>query len=228
MGASASLLTATIVLEVCIPARCWMAPEMPTATYSCGETVLPVWPTWKECGYQPASVTARDAPTAAPSASARSSMILNPSADPVPRPPETTICASVSSGRSPFSAVTCSVIFAAFAAADAVNDTGTSSAAPGCAAGAAVTAFGRTAMTGVPLLTLACTVMAPPKLACSATGAPSSPAVTSTASVSTPESVLTASRAAISLPSAVPATSTAAGDLSATSCASSSALGATT
>ena len=32
MGASASLLTATIVFEVCMPARCWMAPEMPTAT----------------------------------------------------------------------------------------------------------------------------------------------------------------------------------------------------
>src|SRR3974377_1204036 len=60
---------------------------MPTATQSCGETVLPVWPTWKECGYQPASVTARDAPTAAPSASAGSSMILKPSAGAVAAPP---------------------------------------------------------------------------------------------------------------------------------------------
>ena len=32
IGASSSLLTATIVLEVCMPARCWMAPEMPSAT----------------------------------------------------------------------------------------------------------------------------------------------------------------------------------------------------
>ena len=32
IGASSSLLTATIVLEVCMPARCWMAPEMPAAT----------------------------------------------------------------------------------------------------------------------------------------------------------------------------------------------------
>lgn len=32
MGASESLLTATIILEVCIPARCWMAPEIPRAT----------------------------------------------------------------------------------------------------------------------------------------------------------------------------------------------------
>lgn len=31
IGASASLFTATIVFEVCMPARCWMAPEMPSA-----------------------------------------------------------------------------------------------------------------------------------------------------------------------------------------------------
>jgi hypothetical protein len=37
-----SLLMTTIVCEVCIPARCWMAPEMPEPMYSCGETVLPV------------------------------------------------------------------------------------------------------------------------------------------------------------------------------------------
>src|SRR6476620_290225 len=71
IGASLSLLTATIVLDVCMPARCWMAPEMPHATYSCGDTCLPVWPTWLVCGYQPASTAARDAPTAAPSESAK-------------------------------------------------------------------------------------------------------------------------------------------------------------
>ena len=32
MGASGSLLMATMVFEVCMPARCWMAPEMPAAT----------------------------------------------------------------------------------------------------------------------------------------------------------------------------------------------------
>lgn len=32
IGASSSLLIATMVLAVCMPARCWMAPEMPTAT----------------------------------------------------------------------------------------------------------------------------------------------------------------------------------------------------
>ena len=45
-----------------MPARCWIAPEMPAATYSCGETCLPVWPTWLLCGYQPASTAAREAP----------------------------------------------------------------------------------------------------------------------------------------------------------------------
>jgi hypothetical protein len=35
-----SLLTATIVLDVCIPARCWIAPEIPTATYRCADTVF--------------------------------------------------------------------------------------------------------------------------------------------------------------------------------------------
>jgi hypothetical protein len=56
-----------------------------------GETVLSVCPTWKAWGYQPASVTARDAPTAAPRASASCSTSLKPSAEPVPRPPETTV-----------------------------------------------------------------------------------------------------------------------------------------
>jgi hypothetical protein len=46
MGASSSLFTATMVLLVCMPARCWIAPEMPTAMYSCGDTVFPVWPIW--------------------------------------------------------------------------------------------------------------------------------------------------------------------------------------
>ena len=102
------------------------------------------------------------------------------------------------------------------AASDAVNGTASTAAAPGD--GSAVIALGRTAMTGVPAFTVEWTVIAPPKFGCSATGAPSGPAVTLTASVSTPDPVLTASRPAISLPSVVPATSTAAGDAAATSC----------
>jgi electron transfer flavoprotein alpha subunit len=50
VGASGSLLTAMIVFDVCMPARCWIAPEMPSAMYSCGDTVLPVWPTWNCAG----------------------------------------------------------------------------------------------------------------------------------------------------------------------------------
>src|ERR671920_670819 len=88
IGASSSLLTATMVFEVCMPARCWIAPEMPLAMYSCGETDLPVWPTWLVCGYQPASTAAREAPTAAPRESARASTTEKFSALPTPRPPE--------------------------------------------------------------------------------------------------------------------------------------------
>src|SRR3712207_7357284 len=91
-----------MVFEVCMPARCWMAPEMPLAMYSCGETDLPVWPTWLVCGYQPASTAAREAPTAAPRESASASMIEKFSALATPRPPDTTIEASVSSGRDDF------------------------------------------------------------------------------------------------------------------------------
>lgn len=40
-----SLLIATIVFESFMPARCWMAPEMPTAMYKSGATTFPVWPT---------------------------------------------------------------------------------------------------------------------------------------------------------------------------------------
>src|SRR6202044_3323853 len=116
----------------------WIAPEIPTARYSWGETVLPVCPTWKACGYQPASVTARDAPTAAPRESASFSMMPNPSADPGPRPPDPQTRA-------------------AFAASEAVNATASTTAAPGDGSGEI--ALGRTAMTGVPARTVECTVM---------------------------------------------------------------------
>src|SRR5207302_4714321 len=44
MGASGSLLMATTFSAVCIPTRCWMAPEIPAARYRAGFTTLPVWP----------------------------------------------------------------------------------------------------------------------------------------------------------------------------------------
>ena len=48
------------------------------------------------CGRQPAIVTAREQPTAAPSSAASSSIGAKPSAEPAPRPPETTTLASAS------------------------------------------------------------------------------------------------------------------------------------
>ena len=36
---------ATMHFESFMPARCCMAPEMPTAIYKSGATTLPVWPT---------------------------------------------------------------------------------------------------------------------------------------------------------------------------------------
>ena len=45
MGASASLFTATMHFESFMPARCWMAPDLPKAMYRSGATTLPVWPT---------------------------------------------------------------------------------------------------------------------------------------------------------------------------------------
>ena len=61
-GASGSRLTATIVDAVCIPTLCWIAPLMPSARYSCGLTILPVWPICWLYGIQPESTAARVAP----------------------------------------------------------------------------------------------------------------------------------------------------------------------
>src|SRR6516165_9886453 len=54
MGASGSLFTATMTFEPFMPARCWIAPEMPAATYSSGATTLPVCPTCQSFDAQPA------------------------------------------------------------------------------------------------------------------------------------------------------------------------------
>src|SRR5438445_4497659 len=45
IGAFGSLLIAMITPEACMPTLCWIAPEMPHAMYSFGDTVFPVWPT---------------------------------------------------------------------------------------------------------------------------------------------------------------------------------------
>src|SRR5205814_7372583 len=100
IGACGSLLIATITPEPCMPTLCWIAPEIPTATYSFGDTVLPVCPTWVEYGYQPASTTARVAATAPPSADASSSTSAKFSGPPSPRPPATMTSASSIAGPS--------------------------------------------------------------------------------------------------------------------------------
>src|SRR2546427_104896 len=135
MGASLSLLIATMTLEVRIPARCWIAPEMPTATYRVGLTVLPVCPTWSAWGRHPASTTARDAPTAArpAKAAASSSNTLKLAGSLSPRPPDTMM------GASATSSVPASAALIAF--------TTTRPAGPAAAPLSCVPAFGRS--TGV-------------------------------------------------------------------------------
>ena len=205
-----------------MPARCWMAPEMPLATYSCGETVLPVCPTWKECGYQPESTAAREAPTAAPRLSANAS--TSEKSPPVPRPPETTMAASVSSGRPVEAFSELETILAPLAASE--TSTLTASTVPAPAAASGLVEFGLTHTTGTPLVTTDFVVKLPAKTDCVVVTVPPSTA-TSTASVIMPDSVLSATRAAISLPSPPETTSTAAGEVSVTILASASALGAT-
>ena len=111
IGAFGSLLIATITFEPCMPTLCWIAPEIPSATYSFGDTVLPVCPTCAEYGYQPASTTARVAATAPPSAFASSSASANFSGSPRPRPPATITSASSIDGPC-CSACACSTISA--------------------------------------------------------------------------------------------------------------------
>ncbi|KAH3667176.1 hypothetical protein OGAPHI_002825 [Ogataea philodendri] len=90
-----------MVLASFIPARCWMAPEIPTAMYKSGATTLPVCPTCSELSQKPASTAALEAPMAAFNFSANGLMILsNSSLFFNPRPPETTTLADPRSGLS--------------------------------------------------------------------------------------------------------------------------------
>ena len=154
IGASSSLLTATIVFEVCMPARCWIAPEMPLRRRAGRDTVLPVCPIWKECGIQPESTAAREAPTAAPRESASCS--TGSKLPPVPRPPATTIAASVSSGRPVALRGWEATICAFLAESDTVAANSSTAAAPSASSG--VAELGLTVMIGVPVVTFAVTV----------------------------------------------------------------------
>src|SRR5207237_4152001 len=134
MGAFGSLLIATITPELCMPTLCWIAPEIPHAMYSFGETVFPVWPTWVEYGYQPASTTARVAPTAPPSALASSSTRVKFSGPPSPRPPATITSASSIDGPS-LSSCAWSTIRAAMEKSSRVTSSSSISAEPPVALG---------------------------------------------------------------------------------------------
>ena len=115
---------------------------------------MPVWPTWNACGIQPESTAAREAPTAAPSESANSS--TGSKLPPVPRPPETTIAASVSSGRPVDWRGCVAMICAVFATSEMVAANASTAPAPSASSGAAE--LGLTVMIGVPWVTLAVTV----------------------------------------------------------------------
>ena len=115
---------------------------------------MPVWPTWLLWGYQPASTAARLAPTAAPRVSAKPS--TGEKSPPVPRPPETTIEASVSSGRPDLAFGLRSVIGAALARSE--RATSTRSMAPAAGAGEIAAELGLTAMIAAPLVTCDFTV----------------------------------------------------------------------
>ena len=83
-----------------MPARCWIAPEIPTAMYRSGATILPVCPTCMSLGTKPESTAALDAPIAAPSLSAIPFKRLKLSPFCIPLPPEITTSAAVNSGLS--------------------------------------------------------------------------------------------------------------------------------
>ena len=80
IGAYLSLLIAMMYPDSSIPAKCWIAPEIPHATYDSGRTVLPVSPTWMQWSTTPASTMARDDATMPPSVSAKACNLLKPSA----------------------------------------------------------------------------------------------------------------------------------------------------
>lgn len=84
-----------------MPARCCIAPLIPAHRYSCGATFFPVCPTCRLLSAKPLSTAAREAPIAAPRASANGGIRRsNSDLDFRPRPPETTLEAEASSGRS--------------------------------------------------------------------------------------------------------------------------------
>jgi hypothetical protein len=83
-----------------MPARCWIAPEMPAAMYSCGATILPVWPTCQSLGRSPHPPRRGCAQAGAELVGQRRHHFVELLGAAQRRPPETMILAAVSSGRS--------------------------------------------------------------------------------------------------------------------------------
>ncbi len=151
-------------------------------------------------------------------------MIAKFSAPLTPRPPETTIAASVSSGRPVDSRGVRETTLVPVAFSE--KETVSASTAPAAGAASTGAELGFTVMTGVPLETRDLVVNAAAKTDCVATG-PSSPASRSTASVMMPEPMRSARRAAISLASAEEGSSTAAGETASYAAWSASTFGTT-
>jgi hypothetical protein len=101
------------------------------------------------------ATAAREAPTAAPRASATRSMRAKFSAPFTPRPPETTMSASVRPGRSDFSRGVRESTVTPVAAAE--NSTVTCSTSGAAGAGSGVVALGLTVMIAAPSVTWAFT-----------------------------------------------------------------------
>lgn len=103
IAACGSVSTATMVIAPRQPAKWCTAPEMPTAMYKSGVTVLPVGPICKEWEHHPRSRGARLAPTSPPNALASSPSTSNPCGPFNPRPPATITRASSTRTCSEFS-----------------------------------------------------------------------------------------------------------------------------
>lgn len=78
--------------EFFMPTICWLAPEIPKATYSSGATVIPDCPICLLLGSRPFSTRTRVPPISAPTILARIA-ILSMSGCSTPRPTENTILA---------------------------------------------------------------------------------------------------------------------------------------
>ena len=204
MGASESSHTATMVPAPWMPLVWWIAPDTPSPMYRRGEIVSPVWPIWALRSIQPSSQATRVAPTAAPSGSARErTRSKSPS---TPRPPTTTVRASVRGG--PAAAPTRSretTRTAREAGAASTSSASTRAARPDPGSRPSVSAPkapGRTASTGVPSGAGATDMVVDQEPESTSLEARSSPSTTSRAATSDTQAEPSriAARPAISLP----------------------------